>query len=310
MSVLECVGALIRDDRHRVYVHRRTLTRRLLPGIWDIVGGHLESGETPLDALGRELAEETGWRLRRVEALIADWSWTLDGVTRHELDYLVEVDGDLTRPRLEAGKQDAFAWVGPDNLELLMAGRTDGDRRVRDIVARAVRTRLTPRLRLEPTGPSHVDDLLLIQTSEAVARWHQGAWDRARAEQRAAQMAAGWERRGVDKWVAYDRATGELIGRGGAAHVELGGRERVELGWTVRPEQWGRGYATEIGRAALRYAFDELGVASVVAFTRPDNRASRAVMERLRMRHVGEIEYDGEFYVLYELEADQPVSPN
>lgn len=134
-----CVGALIHDDRNRFYVHRRTDDRRLLPGIWDFVGGHLEAGETPERALARELTEETGWRLRRIVALIADWEWENDGVVRHELDYPVEVDGDLGAPRLEEGKHDAYAWLTPDDLDLMMVGRTDGDRRPRDIVAKAMR---------------------------------------------------------------------------------------------------------------------------------------------------------------------------
>ena|SRR5918996_3308016 len=57
---------------------------------------------------------------------------------RRELDYLVEVEGDLAAPRLEPGKHDAYAWVGLDNLELLMDGRTEEDFRLRDIVATAL----------------------------------------------------------------------------------------------------------------------------------------------------------------------------
>ena len=94
MRAVDCVGALIKDERGRVYVHRRTT---------------------------------------------------------------VTVDGDLRRPRLEAGQHDASAWVGPGGLDLLMEHRTDGDRRLRDVVAFAVQTRLTERLRLEPvTGPGEV----------------------------------------------------------------------------------------------------------------------------------------------------------
>lgn len=61
--------------------------------------------------------------------MIADWEREHGGVVRRELDYLVDVDGDLDAPRLEAGKHDAYAWIGPDNLELVMQGRTDADRR-------------------------------------------------------------------------------------------------------------------------------------------------------------------------------------
>jgi RimJ/RimL family protein N-acetyltransferase len=49
----------------------------------------------------------------------------------------------------------------------------------------------------------------------------------------------------------------------------------------LRRQCWGHGYATEIGRAALAYSFDELGMQAVVSCTGRDNHRSRAVMERL-----------------------------
>ena len=305
-----CVGAFIRDDRHHVYAHRRTPSRRLLPGIWDVVGGHLEPGETAEQALAREIEEETGWTLRHIEAVIADWEWEIDGRVRRELDYLVEVDGDLSAPRLEAGKHDASAWVGPDDLELMMEGRTDGDRRLRDIVAKAVRIRLTERLRLEPIGAEHAGDLWRMHQDDAVAEWHAGRWTRDDARRNAAGMGDGWATAGVGKWIAYDRETGGLVGRGGLSRMgadvdvtreirsALGddtwaAKDRLELGWTVREAYWGRGFATEVGRAGLAYAFGDLGASEVVAFTERHNRRSRAVMERLGMRFVGEFPCSG-----------------
>jgi len=297
------VGALIRDSRNRVYAHRRTATRRLLPGTWDVVGGHVEPGESPEQALAREIEEETGWRLRRIEAQIAEWDWTHEGAAKHELDYLVEVDGDLAAPRLEEGKHDACAWVGPDNLELMMEGRTDGDRRLRDIVARAVRTRLTGRLRLEPAGPWNAGDLWRLHYDEGVATWFWGRWTVATAERMAARYAEGWERDGASRWLAYRRADGELAGRGGVAFGEIDGERRLDLGWVVRPSLWGQGYATEIGRAGLAFGFGDLGAKRVTAYTEPHNRRSRAVMERLGMRYAREISGHGGPFVLYELDA-------
>lgn len=58
----------------------------------------------------------------------------------------------------------------------------------------------------------------------------------------------------------------------------------VEIGWRLAVEHWGRGYATEAAQAALRYAFDVLGLDEVVSFTVPANTRSTAVMERLGMR--------------------------
>jgi RimJ/RimL family protein N-acetyltransferase len=58
----------------------------------------------------------------------------------------------------------------------------------------------------------------------------------------------------------------------------------LEVGWRLRRSAWGSGYATEAGRAALGFAFGELGRDEVVSFTVIGNARSRAVMERLGMR--------------------------
>ena len=101
-------------------------------------------------------------------------------------------------------------------------------------------------------------------------------------------MEGSW-RRGVGKWLAYEQSTGAFVGRGGPSWAVVEGAECVEIGWALRQEVWGRGYATEIGRAGLEYAFSVLGVEEVVAFTEVHNARSRAVMERLGMRYVGRI---------------------
>ena len=55
----------------------------------------------------------------------------------------------------------------------------------------------------------------------------------------------------------------------------------------------GRGYAAEIGRAGLAFAFDVLGARAVVWCTVRHNSRSRAVMERIGMRYAGEIRSRG-----------------
>jgi RimJ/RimL family protein N-acetyltransferase len=295
----DCVGALIRDSNGRVFAQRRSPTRRLFPGIWDIVGGHIEAGESPTEALAREVHEETGWRLRRIEAVVADWEWTVDGVTRREVDYLVEVDGNLRTPQLETGKHDAFAWIGLDDLDRMMEERTDNDRRLRDIVAKAVRTRLTQRLRLEPIGLEHVSEILSIYQDAAVARWWGHAWTSEEATAYVTTAAAAWARDGVHKWIGYDRVTNTVVGRGGLSRAQVDGADRFEVGWVLRGDFWGNGYATEIGRAALAFGFDDLGADEIIAFTEPDNSRSRNVMQRLGMTNPRLIEHDGQPFVCY-----------
>jgi RimJ/RimL family protein N-acetyltransferase len=165
-----------------------------------------------------------------------------------------------------------------------------------------VRVRVTDRLRLEPIGAEHAEDLLHVYQDPAVAEWF-GVWTREMAQDEVARMARGWEMDGVHKWMAYDRTIGTLIGRGGLSRVQLEGQERLEIGWVVRGQFWGQGYATEIGRAGLTFAFDELTADEVVSFTEARNARSRAVMERLgfRYHHNLFLEEYSEPFVLYSL---------
>jgi 8-oxo-dGTP diphosphatase len=133
------VGAIIVDPQGRAFVHRRGYDRTLFPGSWDIPGGHLEPGEGPLDALAREVHEETGWRVKRVVAELGECVWAgIDGVARREIDYVIEVEGDLSAPRLEHPKHVEYAWVGLDDLDRLMENRAPEETLVRELVARGV----------------------------------------------------------------------------------------------------------------------------------------------------------------------------
>ncbi|MFE3456786.1 GNAT family N-acetyltransferase [Nocardiopsis aegyptia] len=169
----------------------------------------------------------------------------------------------------------------------------------------ARRTRVTERLRLEPVRPALVDDLWLLHQDAGIAHWYGGTYSRAEARERAAGMGATWAGGGVHKWLAYDRESGGLVGRGGLSYQEVDGARRLEVGWAVRESLWGRGYASEIGRASLDMAFDELNADEVVSFTEVDNLRSRAVMERLGFGRPREIRHRGEPFVLYVLPRSQ-----
>ncbi|MEU7380034.1 NUDIX domain-containing protein [Streptomyces sp. NPDC042207] len=134
-------GAVILNHDGRAFAQRRGPDRRLFPDCWDIVGGHVEPGESLLDALAREVEEETGWRLRRVRRLLGITAWTGDDGSgmRREADYLVEVDGDLDHPALEWSKHTAYDWFGPDDLPRLKENRAPGEHLIHDVIAKALR---------------------------------------------------------------------------------------------------------------------------------------------------------------------------
>jgi RimJ/RimL family protein N-acetyltransferase len=100
---------------------------------------------------------------------------------------------------------------------------------------------------------------------------------------------------GFGDWAIELRTGGEIIGESGLTPVDAGGDERiggqgqVEIGWLIRPQHWGQGYAFEAAFAVKRYAFESLDMPKLVAFVRPANERSKHLAQKLSMREVGQI---------------------
>jgi RimJ/RimL family protein N-acetyltransferase len=152
----------------------------------------------------------------------------------------------------------------------------------------------TERLRLERWGhEAHGDGFAAMNAQPEVVRYLGGGpgMTRAESDEMSARIAAHWETYGFGLWAAVERATGDVIGFVGLCHPlwwpEMS--DRVEVGWRLRREAWGAGYATEGARAALRAGFGTLGLDEIVSFVDPGNARSLAVTRRLGMRVEREI---------------------
>ena len=66
----------------------------------------------------------------------------------------------------------------------------------------------------------------------------------------------------------------------------------VEIGWRFARSEWGNGYATEAGRAALEFGFEQAGLEEILSWTVPANQRSQGVMSRLGMRRAPEFDFD------------------
>jgi RimJ/RimL family protein N-acetyltransferase len=87
------------------------------------------------------------------------------------------------------------------------------------------------------------------------------------------------------RWAVQLREDGRVVGTVLLVPLPDGDGE-LEVGWHLHPDAWGRGYATESARGALRWGFDR-GMDEVLAVVRPDNVASQAVCARLGMEPLG-----------------------
>jgi len=82
-----------------------------------------------------------------------------------------------------------------------------------------------------------------------------------------------------------EKSSGRLVGVCGIQ--PLGTTGDLEIGWWLARDRWGRGYATEGGRAAMQHVFETLGRKRVVAIIDPGNDPSIRVVKRLGMQHEG-----------------------
>ncbi len=106
-------AVVVRNTAGDVYVHRRTKTKDLYPGRYDLcAGGVLRAGEDPLDSARRELAEELG--VTGVELVPVGTATYADERTRmHGFIYECTYDGPITWQPEEVAWG---AWVTPDRL--------------------------------------------------------------------------------------------------------------------------------------------------------------------------------------------------
>jgi RimJ/RimL family protein N-acetyltransferase len=94
-----------------------------------------------------------------------------------------------------------------------------------------------------------------------------------------------WRTYGFGLWAAIEKSGGRMVGFAGLCHPLWfpGYARAVEVGWRLRRDAWGLGYASEAGREAIRIALEERGLPEVIAFIHPENARSHAVAERLGM---------------------------
>jgi RimJ/RimL family protein N-acetyltransferase len=146
----------------------------------------------------------------------------------------------------------------------------------------------TARLVLRELTPADLDDLVALDADPAVMHYVTGGRPTSREEMRDDVLPywLGFPERGepFGFFAAAERATGRFLGW---FHLRpQDGREGVELGYRLRRDAWGHGYATEGSRALIHKAFAELGVDRVYAETLAVHAASRRVMEKAGLRYV------------------------
>jgi len=152
----------------------------------------------------------------------------------------------------------------------------------------------TVRLRLRLWRPEGLPAFAALNADPRVMEFLPATLDRAQSDALVARIEQHFDTHGFGLWATEVVGVAECIGFVGLSvpRFEAPFTPCVEIGWRLAYEHWGRGYATEGARAALQFAFRQLGLDEVVSFTVPQNERSRGVMRRLNMSHSAAEDFD------------------
>jgi RimJ/RimL family protein N-acetyltransferase len=166
----------------------------------------------------------------------------------------------------------------------------------------------TERLRLREWDPDDEVRFYDVMNTLAVMRWLGGL-------QEPEEWSAGYQRLrayqrdfGFTFWIVERKADDAILGFCGLKRANAPGADaiagEIEIGWRLREDAWGQGYAKEAAIAALNAAFDRFEAPRVVAVTALGNLPSQGLMERLGMTRRDDLDF-----VDQRFPADSEVNP-
>lgn len=94
----------------------------------------------------------------------------------------------------------------------------------------------------------------------------------------------------------------KFIGFAGLKYLE--DLEEVDLGYRLFSEYWGKGIATEAGKACLEFGFLKLNLEKIIAMILPDNRKSERVLDKLKMTYLKDFLEDGELIKIFQIKRN------
>ena len=109
---------------------------------------------------------------------------------------------------------------------------------------------------------------------------------------------------GTGRWAVILKETNEFIGWSGIKFItnEINNhKDFYEIGYRFIEKHWGKGYATEAGKAFINHALNVMKVDAIYAYADAGNENSRRILEKLGLQYVNSFEYQEELEVWYEL---------
>ena len=164
----------------------------------------------------------------------------------------------------------------------------------------------TSRLLLRPRTLADTDACITMDDDPAVTRFVSGPWSDAWAHRAFVEARTrGPYPPGLGYWtIARRNEPASFIGWVLLIPADGTGPD-IEIGWRLRRDAWGCGFATEAAAAVLHHAFATLKLPEVVAEIRPDNVGSLRVAEKIGLKRRAMVFHHGEPALRYTLRLDE-----
>jgi RimJ/RimL family protein N-acetyltransferase len=177
----------------------------------------------------------------------------------------------------------------------------------------------TERLLLTPYAPTDLDIALEMYTDPEVVKYVWDVMTEAEIRQEMSNSTKRGGNGGIGIWCIADRRTGEKLGDAYLLPMPIDKDDtdfslvvmgqmpdaEIEIGFFLKRSAWGRGYATEVCKRLLQFAFQEVSLNEVVASVDEDNVASKKVLEKSGLLDRGRMRCYGKDSPIYRITRDE-----
>ncbi|MFZ2975956.1 MAG: NUDIX hydrolase [Candidatus Moraniibacteriota bacterium] len=123
------------DGVKKVFLPRRAKTKKFLPDVFELPGGHIEYGEDIVDGLKREIKEEFEMEIEVGESFaVFTYINEIKGTHSIEVIYLAQFRGDIENVRINPADHSEFIWISKDEIgKILSQNKTKDDPEIQAI---------------------------------------------------------------------------------------------------------------------------------------------------------------------------------
>ena len=177
----------------------------------------------------------------------------------------------------------------------------------------------TERLRVNPYVDDDIDIALELYTDPEVVKYVCEALTEAEVRAEMPDSIKRGANGGIGIWCISDRETGQKLGDTYLLPMPIDEDDTdfslvvmgqmpdadIEIGYFLKRSAWGRGYATEVCKRMLQFAFEALPLREVVASVEEENVVSRKVLEKSGLRDRGRTRSYGKESPIYRITRDE-----